>query len=95
MADLARYCWQFSTKEAKEQEKSATVHPKGPLLQEPACTKLMGNCSPWLPRSQWRVGVEGEGTLRAHQVERQEKKKKQKGHAIPKGIKKNAKLNLD
>lgn len=34
-----------------------------------------------------RVGVEGEGTLRAHQVERQEKKK-QKDHAIPKGKKK-------
>lgn len=40
-----------------------------------------------------RGGVEGEGTLRAHQVERQEKKK-QKDHATPKG-KKNAKLNLD
>lgn len=63
------------------------MHSKEPLLQEPACTKLMGNCSPWLPKSQWRVGVEREGTLRAHQVERQGKKK-QKGHAILKGKKK-------
>lgn len=92
MANLARYCWQFSPQEARAGEISNSTL-QGPLLQEPACTKLMGNCSPWLPRPQCRGGVEGEGTLRAHQVERQEKRK-QKDHATPKG-KKNAKLNLD
>lgn len=42
MANLRRYCWQFPQKK-QQQKKSATVYYKLPLLQEPACTKLMGN----------------------------------------------------
>lgn len=67
MANLVRHWWQ-SPQRKQEQKKSASVHYKLPLLQEPACTKLMGNCSHWLTKSQCRVGVEGEGTPSAHQV---------------------------
>lgn len=42
MANLIRYRWRFPQKK-QQQKKSATVHYKLPLLQEPACTKLMGN----------------------------------------------------